>query len=138
MLLAHLSGFYYALQWPLERKAALLAGMGAFMMLALGAMQAWAAHGHSSEKSAVPASPHPRGVLAQRIALALGVLLVLGLTQRDVMQKETVIAQGQRIYIALQPLHDNARAFARDQNIVVLQDSDLAGLLAKAKSSPSA
>ena len=103
VLLAHLSGFYYALQWPLERKAALLAGMGAFMMLALGAMQAWAAHGHSSEKSAVPASPHPRGVLAQRIALALGVLLVLGLTQRDVMQKETVIAQGQRIYIALQP-----------------------------------
>ncbi len=103
VLLAHLSGFYYALQWPLERKAALLAGMGAFMMLALGTMQAWAAHGHSSEKSAVPASPHPRGVLAQRIALALGVLLVLGLTQRDVMQKETVIAQGQRIYIALQP-----------------------------------
>ncbi len=42
------------------------------------------------------------------------------------------------VYIALQPLHDNARAFAHDQNIVVLQDSDLAGLLAKAKSSPSA
>ena len=36
------------------------------------------------------------------------------------------------VYIALQPLHDNARAFARDQNLVVLQGNDLAGLLAKA------
>ena len=37
------------------------------------------------------------------------------------------------VYIALQPLHDNARAFARDHNLVVLQGDDLAGLLAKAK-----
>lgn len=37
------------------------------------------------------------------------------------------------VYIALQPLHDNARLFARDQNMVVLQGADLAGLLAKAK-----
>lgn len=36
------------------------------------------------------------------------------------------------VYIALQPLHSNAQWFARDQNIVVLQGNDLAGLLAKA------
>lgn len=36
------------------------------------------------------------------------------------------------VYIALQPLHSNAQWFARDQNVVVLQGNDLAGLLAKA------
>jgi uncharacterized membrane-anchored protein len=103
VLLAQLSGFYYALQWPLERKAALLAGLGAFMMLALGALHALGARGHQSGKSAILSSRQPRWVLAQRVALAFGALLVLGLTQRDVTQKEAVVAQGQRIYIALQP-----------------------------------
>lgn len=103
VLLAHLSGFYYALQWPLERKAALLAGLGAFMMLALGALHVWETRGRPAGKSATLLSRQPRWVLAQRMALAFGALLVLGLTQRDVMQKETVVAQGQRIYIALQP-----------------------------------
>ena len=103
VLLAHLSGFYYALQWPLERKAALLAGLGACMALALGGMHAWVMRIHPSRRGADSLFRPSRWWLVQRAALAFGVLLVLGLTQRDVMQKETVIAQGQRIYIPLRP-----------------------------------
>ena len=103
VLLAHLSGFYYALQWPLERKAALLAGLGACMALALGGMHAWVMRIHPSRRGADSLFRPSRWWLVQRVALAFGVLLVLGLTQRDVMQKETVIAQGQRIYIPLRP-----------------------------------
>ena len=103
VLLAHLSGFYYALQWPLERKAALLAGLGACMALALGGMHAWVMRIHPLRKGAASLPRPSRWWLVQRAALAFGVLLVLGLTQRDVMQKETVIAQGQRIYIPLRP-----------------------------------
>ena len=103
VLLAHLSGFYYALQWPLERKAALLAGLGACMSLALGGMHAWVMRIHPSRRGADSLFRPSRWWLVQRVALAFGVLLVLGLTQRDVMQKETVIAQGQRIYIPLRP-----------------------------------
>lgn len=103
VLLAHLSGFYYALQWPLERKAALLAGLGACMSLALGGMHAWVMRIHPLRKGAASLPRPSRWWLVQRVALAFGVLLVLGLTQRDVMQKETVIAQGQRIYIPLRP-----------------------------------
>ena len=35
------------------------------------------------------------------------------------------------VYIALNPLHDNARNYARDHNMVVLQGQELATLLAK-------
>lgn len=37
------------------------------------------------------------------------------------------------VYIALQPLHENAQTFAKAHHMVLLQGADLAGLLAKAK-----
>lgn len=37
------------------------------------------------------------------------------------------------VYVALQPLHENAQTFAKAHNLVVLQGTDLAGLLAKAR-----
>lgn len=37
------------------------------------------------------------------------------------------------VYIALNPLHENALSFAKAHNLVVLQGTDLAGLLAKGR-----
>ena len=41
VLLLDLSGFYYALQWPLTNKALLLAGMGGGIAIALTALRHW-------------------------------------------------------------------------------------------------
>lgn len=41
------------------------------------------------------------------------------------------------VYIALQPLGENAAPYARDQQLVVLAGADLAALLAKARANPT-
>jgi uncharacterized membrane-anchored protein len=100
VLLAQLSGFYYALAWPLVHKAGLLVAVGAAIAVFL-----WALRRQFSAPSASATTP---GVKAARPALALGLLalggiLSLSAANYDVMQKEQVITGGQKIYIALAP-----------------------------------
>ena len=98
-LLAQLSGFYYALAWPLAHKAALLAGMGAVLGLTLWAMRERTAPGVST----VAPLPNfgPRWLTP--VLVAAGAVLALGMVHIDVQNKEQVIAQGQKIYVPLAP-----------------------------------
>jgi uncharacterized membrane-anchored protein len=101
VLLAQLSGFYYALAWPLVKKAGVLALVGAGLGVALWVLQ---------RVYGAPRSPAGAGTGVAtgraRFALpliALGALASLGTANYDVMKKEQVIAGGQKIYIALAP-----------------------------------
>ena len=98
-LLAQLSGFYYALAWPLAYKAALLAGMGAVLGLTLWAMRERTAPGVSTV-APLP-SFGPRWLTP--VLVAAGAVLALGMVHIDVQNKEQVIAQGQKIYVPLAP-----------------------------------
>ena len=98
-LLAQLSGFYYALAWPLAHKAALLAGMGAVLGLTLWAMRERTAPGVSTV-APLP-SFGPRWLTP--VLVAAGAVLALGMVHIDVQNKEQVIAQGQKIYVPLAP-----------------------------------
>ena len=106
VVLAQLSAFYYALQWPLLHKAGLLMVMGGLLALALGALHLWgrraaAVHAAQSADTGAPASS--RGMVMQRAGLVVALLLALVVTQWDVMKKEQVLAQGQKIYMPLAP-----------------------------------
>ena len=98
-LLAQLSGFYYALAWPLAHKAALLAGVGAALGVAL-----WA-----SRERAAPRAPQAAAAQASGprwltpVLIAAGALLATTVVHFDVKNKEEVIAQGQKIYVPLAP-----------------------------------
>ncbi|MDO4794873.1 MAG: GDYXXLXY domain-containing protein [Brachymonas sp.] len=108
VVLAQLSAFYYALQWPLAHKAALLGALGGVLALALWGL-------HASQKriakrrmmpgqAPADAGPHPGWLRVQRAGLALALLLTLGLSQWDATRKEQVLAQGQAIYLPLVPM----------------------------------
>lgn len=97
-LLAQLSGFYYALQWPLVHKAALLAGTGAVLALAL-----WALRERSVAHAAEPVSQAGSRRWLAPALIAFAAAAALGLVHRDVQHKEQVIAQGQKIYVPLAP-----------------------------------
>lgn len=113
VVLAQLSAFYYALQWPLAHKAALLGALGGVLALAL-----WGVHlsQQVAKRQAVQSmppdlpgvaaqsAPDHRWLRWQRAGLALALLLALGLSQWDVMRKEQVLAQGQVIYLPLLPV----------------------------------
>ena len=107
VLLAQLASFYYALQWPLAHKAALLAAVGGALALALGCIHLWgqrtavAAAGPVDEKHARTGR---RDTLAWRAGLAASLLLALALTQWDAQKKEQVLAHGQTIYMPLAPI----------------------------------
>jgi len=101
VLLAQLSGFYYALGWPLAQKAALLVGVGSLLGLILAAL-----HWLGRAPLVASAAARPAGQAAQAWTLALifgGVVLALGAANHDVLNKEQVIQDGQKIYIALVP-----------------------------------
>jgi uncharacterized membrane-anchored protein len=101
VLLAQLSGFYYALGWPLAQKAALLVGVGSLLGLILAAL-----HWLGRAPLAASTAARPAGQAAQAWTLALifgGVVLALGAANHDVLNKEQVIQDGQKIYIALAP-----------------------------------
>lgn len=51
---------------------------------------------------------------------------------RELLAARSAAGAQDVVYVALNPLHDNARLLARDEAVVVLQDADLAGLLEKA------
>lgn len=100
-LLAQLSGFYYALQWPLAHKALLLAALGGALGVALWGM-------HRRTRLGDLAAPTGQGVrlTGQRVApwiMLGGAVLAIALVHWDVRTKEQVIAHGQRIYLPLQP-----------------------------------
>ena len=105
VLLAQLSGFYYALGWSLVNKAGLLAIVGAFLGAFLWALRRhFRTGGAHTAGHASAASPHS----AVRPSLTLGLLaagtvLALGAANYDVMKKEQVISSGLKIYIPLAP-----------------------------------
>ena len=105
VLLAQLSGFYYALGWPLASKAGLLALVGAFLGAFLWALRRQfsavnaQALGHHSAAS-TSGTKRPGLTLG---LLAAGTVLALGAANYDVMKKEQVISGGQKIYIPLAP-----------------------------------
>lgn len=113
VVLTQLSAFYYALQWPLAHKAALLGALGGGLALALWGVQLsqqvakrQAAQGMPPDLpgAAAPSASDHRWLRWQRAGLALALLLALGLTQWDVLRKEQVLAQGQVIYLPLAPV----------------------------------
>lgn len=99
VLLAQLSGFYYALAWPLTSKALLLAVVGCLLGLII-----WLVHRQTRTSVSVTEKP----ALLTRSAwvtplLIIGGVLALGAANWDVMGNERVIAQGEKIYVALAP-----------------------------------
>ena len=97
-LLAQLSGFYYALAWPLTHKAALLAGIGAGLGAAL-----WALRERTPAAGAAAPLPDAGSRWIAPGLIAAGALLALATVHFDVQNKEQVIAQGQKIYVPLTP-----------------------------------
>ncbi len=104
VLLAQLSGFYYALGWTLVNKAGLLVIVGAFLGVFLwllrrqfNAGSAQAVGHHSAASSGAVRRSLTLGLLAA------GTVLALGAANYDVMKKEQVISGGQKIYIPLAP-----------------------------------
>ena len=111
-----IGGFYYQLHWPLVDKALLLMGAAAL----LGAL-AWLgprlARPRSAPASEAPATPGAPGVQtgsapapalpdtrARRAGLLLGALAVLAVANIGIWQKESLIAHGQPVWIALAPV----------------------------------
>lgn len=113
VLLLGLSGFYYALAWPLTDKAALLAATGAALALSLCALRASRRNGRppapgkaqAAEQPELPAHSSPPGMarMAPALLIVLGALLTLIMVRHDVHDKEQVIAQGRKLYVALAP-----------------------------------
>jgi uncharacterized membrane-anchored protein len=93
-----IGGFYYQLQWPLAHKALLLAAMGAGIGLAT-----WWTQARGTAKV-----PTQSTVLLwrtpQAMALLAGGLLTLLVANGAIWQKESLIANGTRLYMALQPV----------------------------------
>ena len=101
VLLAQLSGFYYALGWPLATKAAVLVAVGACLGVFLAALH-WQGRAPAAASASTAARP-TRPVWALAL-VAGGALLALGVANYDVLQKEQVIQSGQKIYVALAPV----------------------------------
>jgi len=98
-----IGAFYYQLSWPLADKALLLAGAGA----ALGAL-AWSAVRRTpASAAATPATTSSLAPLAlgwTRAGIAVCALLVLGVANIGIWQKEDLIAHGQPVFVALAPV----------------------------------
>lgn len=89
--------FYYQLHWPLAYKAVVLVGVGAV----LGGLAWWAQRtsGHSTPHHAALAGPRRAAVW-----MALGAVLTLLVANFSIWQKETLIAQGQKVFVELAPV----------------------------------
>lgn len=134
VLLAGLAGFYYALAWPLAHKAALLAGTGAALALALWAGRRFLGRDAAGDARMHDGAPTPSARPPAWTALLLlaGTLLAVGLVQLDVRGKERLIAQGERVYVALAPVDPRslmqgdymALAFDLAAASAALQDAD--------------
>lgn len=95
-----IGSFYYQLAWPLASKAALLAVAGA-VLCALSWLATRGAVLHLVESK-------PSAVAVEHRAVRLGVLgvllLVLLVANGGIWQKEQLIAKGQAIFVALEPV----------------------------------
>ncbi|WP_255440134.1 GDYXXLXY domain-containing protein [Caenimonas sedimenti] len=87
--------FYYQLAWPLALKAIVLAAAGA----ALAAAAWWAGRGPRAT-GAAPAPQLRRGP----VLVLVTAVLVLAAANLSIWQKERLIAQGDKVYVALAPV----------------------------------
>ena len=94
-----IGAFYYALDWPLATKAALLAGTGAV----LGILAWWGLRA-SHPASTSTATPNAPAVDRARLGIALSAAAVLAVANVGIWQKETLIAHGRPVFIELAPV----------------------------------
>ena len=106
-----LGAFYYQLQWLLADKAVLLAAAGAVLaaLVWVNPMRmAGSANASATTASATTASGSPTRPRVQRDArlwdILGGALLTLLVTNGAIWQKESLIAQGTKVYIPLAPV----------------------------------
>ncbi|MFV0679061.1 GDYXXLXY domain-containing protein [Ottowia sp.] len=103
VLLAGLSGFYYALAWPLVHKAALLAATGAGLGVALWAMRGQTKDAASSAAQRVAERGSAVMGWMAPFLVGVGAVAALASVHVDVQNKERIIAHGQKIYVPLVP-----------------------------------
>ncbi|MDN2708388.1 GDYXXLXY domain-containing protein [Janthinobacterium sp. SUN118] len=95
-----IGSFYYQLAWPLASKAALLAMAGAILCaLSWLATRGKVLHLVESKPAAVVAKGR-----AVRLGTLAGLLLVLLVVNGGIWQKEQLIAKGDAIFVALEPV----------------------------------
>ncbi len=99
VLLAQLSGFYYALGWPLVQKAAVLVAAGAVLAVFLAVLR-YHYRQSAAFTSAVGKTSRSRWATG---LIAASAVLSLGAINYDVAHKEQVISEGQKIYIRIAP-----------------------------------
>ena len=99
VLLAQLSGFYYALGWPLVQKAAVLAAAGAVLAVFLALLRY---HYRQPAFTTGVVAKTSRNRWATGL-IAASAVLSLAAINYDVAQKERVISDGQKIYIRIVP-----------------------------------
>lgn len=105
-LLFQLASFYYLLSWSLMQKAWVLLAAGLCLASMLTGLHLLGQRDRSTPSDAAPsrqALPQGKGRIAAAVTLATAVLAI-GLVQWDVHQKEQLIAQGQKVYVALAPV----------------------------------
>ena len=88
--------FYYQLQWPLAQKAVVLVATGAL----LGALT-WAAR---RPVAAIAGAPTPPLFHRAAALIALSAVAPLALVNVSIWQSETLIAQGDKVFVALAPV----------------------------------
>lgn len=103
VLLAQLAQFYYLLQWSLSDKALLLAGAGALLALAVAALSRTSGQRPLAPAPQSEAAAGRRGRAAAFTALAVA-LLAVALVHQDARRKQQLLAQGQKVFVALAPI----------------------------------
>lgn len=107
-LLFQLASFYYLLSWSLMQKAWVLLAAGGCLASVLAVLRLLGQRDRQKPSDAAP-PPHAlarrqgQGRIAAAVTLATAFIAV-GLVQWDVRQKEQVIAQGQKVFVALAPV----------------------------------
>ena len=99
-----IGSFYYQLQWPLATKALVLGAAG----LLLGAL-AWlggsgALAGTTGTRGRLPWAGSPTGPAGARWPIALTALATLAVVNLGIWEKESLIAQGRPVFVALAPV----------------------------------
>ena len=105
VLLAKLSGFYYALRWPLVDKAALLAAIGAVLGVTLWLIRRLTTRSAPAITTGTDLNIEPRvgSRLLPAVILLAALAAALGVVHWDVRGKEMIIANGRPIFVALAP-----------------------------------
>ncbi len=95
-----LGAFYYQLQWPLAHKAILLMLAGAL----LAALAWWARRSDAVQDSDTTGMEVSAAGTGSRAAILATVVLVLVVANLGIWQKESLIASGQPVFVALAPV----------------------------------